>query len=113
MAEAPYVDPGPSEGPVDCVVLDIGGDIGALIVYTTESCVGMEIDLTPAGQPRSHHVHTAVRRINMVSGQCFAGVYGDLAEGRYTVWGRSGALGEVEVRGGAVSTYDAGDCSGP
>ena len=43
-------------------MLDIGGDVGALILYAEESCLGMEIDLTPVGAPRSHHMHTMIRR---------------------------------------------------
>jgi hypothetical protein len=60
--EAPYVDEGPTDGPPDALVLDIGDDIGALILYAEEECLGQEIDLTPVGAPRSHHMHTMIRR---------------------------------------------------
>jgi hypothetical protein len=30
--EAPYVDEGPTDGPPDALVLDIGDDIGALVL---------------------------------------------------------------------------------
>ncbi len=48
-AEVPYVDEGPTQGPPEALVLDIGDDIGALVLYAEESCLGMEIDLTPVG----------------------------------------------------------------
>jgi len=38
--EAPYVDEGPTNGPPDALVLDIGEDIGALILYAEEGCLG-------------------------------------------------------------------------
>ena len=85
--EAPYVDEGPTDGPPDALVLDIGGDIGALILYAEEGCLGQEIDLTPVGAPRSHHMHTMIRRRRGVGREFIAGVYPELCEGLYTVWG--------------------------
>ena len=108
-----YVDPGPGSGPPEAVVLDIGGDIGALIIHATESCVGREVDLTPVGAPQSHDVHTMVRRRRLLGRDAFAGVYPALAEGRYTVWGDDGPLGEVEVKGGAVAEFDVGNLESP
>jgi hypothetical protein len=109
QAEEAYVDPGPGSGPPEAVVLDIGGDVGALIVYTTESRIGTEVDLTPVGAPRSHHVHTMIRRRRLADRDVAAGVYPELVEGRYTVWGDDAPLGDVEITGGRVTTFDAGD----
>jgi hypothetical protein len=109
--EAPYVDEGPRTGPPDALVLDIGGDIGALILYSEEVCLGHEIDLTPVGAPRSHHVHTMIRRRRGVDREFIAGVYPELREGVYTVWGLDDRpLGEVTIHGGKVSELRAGDC---
>jgi hypothetical protein len=109
--EAPYVDDGPTAGPAEALVLDIGGDIGALILYADESCLGMEVDLTPVGAPRSHHMHTMIRRRRAVDREFIAGVYPELVEGVYTVWGIDGpALGEVMIQGGHVSEFRSGDC---
>jgi hypothetical protein len=109
--EAPYVDDGPTVGPAEALVLDIGGDIGALILFADESCLGMEIDLTPTGAPRSHHMHTMIRRRRAVDREFIAGVYPELVEGAYTVWGLDGhPLGEVTVHGGQVSEFRSGDC---
>jgi hypothetical protein len=109
--EAPYVDDGPTEGPPEALVLDIGDDIGALILHADESCLGMEIDLTPVGAPRSHHLHTMIRRRRAVDREFIVGVYPELMEGNYTVWGIDGhPLGDVVIRGGHVSEFRSGNC---
>lgn len=113
--EEPFADGGPRSGPPDALVLDIGGQIGALIVYADEACLGAEIDLTPVGVPRSHHLHTMVRRRRATDKDVIAGLYPHVPEGSYTVWGlaASGPLGVVEVYGGRVSEFHAGPCLGP
>ena len=113
--EQPFVDTGPTDGPADALVLDIGDDIGALIVLAEEQCLGREIDLSPIGAPRSHHTHTMIRRRRGVGREYIAGVYPELVEGTYTVWGLDDgeALGQVTIVGGAVAEFDAGDCRTP
>jgi hypothetical protein len=109
--EAPFVDDGPTQGPPEALVLDIGDDVGALVLYADESCLGMEIDLTPVGAPRSHHLHTMIRRRRAVDREFIAGVYPELVEGSYTVWGIDGLpLGVVAIEGGHVSEFRSGDC---
>jgi hypothetical protein len=109
--EVPFVDSGPTEGPAEALVLDIGDDIGALILYAEESCLGQEVDLTPAGAPRSHHMHTMIRRRRAVGREFIAGVYPELASGDYELWGLDGvALGPVTISGGAVTEFQGGDC---
>jgi hypothetical protein len=109
--ELPFVDDGPTAGPPEALILDIGGEIGALVLYADVSCLGLEIDVTPAGAPRSHHMHTMIRRRRAVNREFIAGVYPALVEGSYTVWGIDGLpLGEVLIEGGHVSEFRAGDC---
>lgn len=109
--EQPFVDSGPTDGPAEALVLDIGDDIGALVLYATEECLGKEIDLSPVGHPRSHHVHTMIRRRRGVGQEFIAGVYPQLHEGEYTVWSiDAGPLGEVTITGGAVTEFQAGNC---
>jgi hypothetical protein len=111
VGEAPYVDAGPTDGPPEAVVLDIGGDVGALVLYADESCLGREIDLTPAGQPRSHHLHTMVRRRRAVGRDVVAGVFGEVRAGDYTLWALDGdMLGHVRIKGGEVTEFDGGAC---
>ena len=110
--EAPFRDDGPGGAP-ESLVLDIGGDIGALILYADEECLGREVDLTPVGLPRSHHTHTMIRRRCAVDREFVAGVYAELQAGTYAVWGTDGGvIAEIEVAGGRVTEFDAGDCGG-
>jgi len=109
--EEPFVDRR-SDTP-ESLVLDIGGKVGALVLYADESCLGVEIDVTPAGQPRSHHTHTMIRRRRAVTREFVAGVYPELPAGVYTVWGTDGdVLTELRVAGGRVTEFDAGPCRG-
>jgi hypothetical protein len=109
--EEPFVDQ-LSDTP-ESLVLDIGGDVGALVLYADESCLGVEIDVTPAGHPRSHHTHTMIRRRRAVDREFVAGVYPELRAGAYTVWGIDGeVLTELVIAGGRVTEFDAGPCHG-
>jgi hypothetical protein len=105
------VDDGPTEGPPEALVLDIGDNVGALILHADESCLGLEIDLTLVGAPRSHHMHTMIRRRRAVDREFIVGVYPELVEGDYTVWGIDGhPLGDVVIKGGHVSEFRSGNC---
>lgn len=97
----------PGGGAADAAVIDIGGDTGALIVYLTEGWVGVQIDLTPAGQARNQHLHAIVRRWQLTDRDVLAGLFPEVQEGSYTVWGPDGPLGEVAVQGGSVAELDA------
>jgi len=109
--EEPFVDR-LSDTP-ESLVLDIGGEVGALVLFADEACLGMEIDVTPAGQPRSHHTHTMIRRRRAVDREFVAGVYPELRAGAYTVWGIDGEeLAELLVTGGRVTEFEAGTCHG-
>jgi hypothetical protein len=103
--EAPYVDPGPRSGPADALVLDIGLDAGAMVVYAPEGWIGDELDVTREGEPRSHHRHLQVRRLRAPVGDVVAGVLPSLPAGRYTVWGTSGSeVATVAVAAGEVTS---------
>jgi hypothetical protein len=95
----------------ESLLLDIGGEIGALIIYAEETCLGREVDVTPVGQPRSHHLHTMIRRRRAPGRVFVAGVYPELRQGTYTVWGLDGQpLGQVRIVGGQVTEFAGGDC---
>jgi hypothetical protein len=109
--ETPFTDEA-NDAP-ESLVLDIGDDFGALVLYADEACLGHEIDLTPVGQPKSHDIHTVIRRRRAVDLEFVAGVYPELHCGTYTVWGTDGvALAEVTIIGGQVTEFKAGDCRG-
>jgi len=90
--------------PEETLVLDIGDDIGALLLITDAAWIGEEVDVTPAGAPRSHHVHTVIRRRRAGTTDIAVGVYPELPAGDYTVWGVDGRpAGGVTITGGRVS----------
>jgi hypothetical protein len=112
--EAPVVDHGPRTGPPDALVLDIGGDVGALVLYADEELIGAEIDVTRVGEVQHHGVHTAIRRRRVADRDIVCGVYPQLPAGNYTVWGLGGdALATVAIEGGRVAELRAGDCRTP
>jgi hypothetical protein len=107
VPEEPYVEEGPRDGPPDALVLDIGGDIGALVLYADPEWLGQEIDLTPDGAPRSHHLHTMIRRRRVADREVIAGVYPEVVAGVYTLWRPEGdPLATITVEGGAVTEVD-------
>jgi hypothetical protein len=81
------------------VVLDIGGDIGALVVRAPAELDGVELDLFPAGCGVAC-MHSAVRRRDVLGGSLFAAVYPCVPAGEYTL---AGLQGPVRIDGGAVT----------
>ncbi|GLZ57534.1 hypothetical protein Misp05_11100 [Micromonospora sp. NBRC 107095] len=92
---------GPSE--TGSVVLDLGGDTGALIVYTGRDLQGREIEISRDGDRR---VHSAVRERRVRDGSFHSAVYPGLASGIYTVWwdDRTPA-GTISVHGGEIAEF--------
>ncbi len=94
------------------VMLDIGADIGALVVYTPASCHGEEIEVSRADDPRWRK-HAAVRARYTSAGVCWSVVVDGLREGRYVVWrDPRTAAGEIDVSGGAVSEFHYPEVAG-
>jgi hypothetical protein len=88
------------------VVLDIGGDIGALILYTRPELRGREIELSLM-EPAAKRVHNQVHERRLGGRTLFAAVYPELRAGTYHVWGDSEQpVGVVRIQGGEVSTLD-------
>jgi fructose 1,6-bisphosphatase len=98
MAER-YVDRVHSEH----AVLDIGENIGALVIYTSEALRGKEIEVSLKGND-AKRVHTAVweRRVN--GRTVFAGIYPSLPAGDYIIWTTPSS--EVRIIGGQVAEMD-------
>ena len=86
-------------------MLDIGEGTGALVVYTSETYTGQEIEI------RSHHgrwagVHTAVRPRHVGDIVLHAGVFGSLPAGQYDLRVRhraSATIQTVRIVPGAVA----------
>jgi hypothetical protein len=87
-------------------VLDIGGSIGAAVVYADADLEGAEIEIRRVGSPWNG-THTAVRRRNLPTRSTFAGVFESLPAGCYELRRRGDHPREdavaVEIQGGAVT----------
>jgi hypothetical protein len=85
------------------VVADVGGDVGALVLYTAREMCGVEIDIEPVGHPERRS-HVAVRERHVASGTVYAAFYPSLAAGDYTLLTPSpDGPRPVTIQGGAVS----------
>jgi hypothetical protein len=93
--------------PPGTVLLDLGGNIGALILTVPAALAGAEIEISradgPADGPRTH---AQVRERPGGAGPGYAAVYPGLPAGTYTIWrDQQTPLGTVEVTGGQVATF--------
>lgn len=87
-------------------ILDIGDDVGALLLVTGPEYRGREIEVSPLGEPAAR-VHTAVRERRLGDRTVFAGLYPALPAGTYRIWAdRGGLVDEVTIVGGQVSEVD-------
>ena len=96
-------EPAPRGGPV---VMDIGDDIGGLIVRLDESLEGTELPIEFDDDPR-RDIHTGVWRRSIGGESVVVAVYPELREGRYRIHpgkNHRGAL--VEITGGQVTHLD-------
>ena len=85
------------------VVLDVGGDVGALVLVTEATMAGEEIHISPYGEPDGGR-HVAVHPRTFGGRTIHAAVYADLAAGRYQLWSPDGAPAmTATVAGGAVT----------
>jgi hypothetical protein len=97
----------PEEAPknLDDLILDIGQDIGALIIRASIDRDQAEVEISPVGgeQPRTHNI---VRRREAPSGAVYAAVFPSVPVGDYVVW-RDAATpaGTVTVLGGRVTSF--------
>ena len=98
---------GPS-GP-GSVVLELGADVGALVLLTPAELDGREIEISRAGDPRARRTHAQVRRRQMADATMYAAVYPDLLAGTYVIWAdERNAAATAVITGGQVTA-----CSWP
>ena len=94
---------GPS-GP-GTVVMDVGGDIGALVLYTPAGMDGREVEISRDGDPGARRTHSRVRRRHMAAATTYAAVYPHLTAGTYTIWtGEQNPGATVVITGGQITT---------
>jgi hypothetical protein len=88
------------------VVLDLGGDTGALIIYTGRQLLGREIEVSRVDRGGEPRTHSAVRERQVRDGTFHSAVYPDLPAGVYTVWWDDDTpAGSVTVAGGIVAEF--------
>jgi hypothetical protein len=110
-------------GNQDCVVLDIGGEVGALILYAPAELSGTEIEISrPGAGPRTHSIVRERRVDQSATGrrtagrhaapsgpgdaEVYAAVYPGLAAGLYTIWRDAQTpAGTIKVEGGQVASW--------
>lgn len=91
------------------VMLDIGGDVGALVVRMPSTLAGQEVEIRPAndvdGTPSARPRHVAVLARPVASGVVHSAVFGQLPQGRYELYLRPSGPVRVTayVRGGEVT----------
>jgi hypothetical protein len=86
--------------------LDIGGDIGAMVVTLDRSALGTELHLRSELEP-AKDVHTGVWERDLGGGSVTAAVFAELVEGSYDVLDTRGmGVLRVEIVGGEVTTID-------
>jgi hypothetical protein len=88
------------------VVLEIGDELGALVVYTDAALLHEEIEISPVGDDaRRSHKDVLERRVNGSS--FYAAVFDRLERGVYTLWHRGAPFARgVAVMGGRVAELD-------
>lgn len=97
------------QGPV---VVDIGGDVGALVLHTEAELNGVEIEISPVGEDGDRQ-HVAVLPRAFGGRTAHAAVYPALAAGSYRLWQRDGLPTEViAITGGRVSEVSWSDITG-
>jgi hypothetical protein len=85
------------------IVLDIGEDVGALILYTPAALHGREIEISLL-DPDSPRTHTAILERQIGNRTLFAGVYPALQAGEYRLWGDDPSQpSQVTIVAGAVA----------
>jgi len=85
------------------VVADIGGDVGALVLYAAPELCGVEIDIEPVGHP-DRRSHVAVRERQLPTGSVYAAFYPSLPAGDYLLlMPEPEGPRPVRIRGAAVT----------
>jgi hypothetical protein len=89
------------------VVMEVGGDMGALVLYVDATELGNEVDIFREGDD-TPLTHTAIRERHLGDAVLYAGVYPGLPAGDYTV----AAVGshpptDVTIVGGVVAEVHA------
>jgi hypothetical protein len=87
------------------VVLELGADVGALVLFTPAELDGWEIEIS-RDAPGAKRTHSQVRPRPMATVTKYAAVYPELAAGTYTIWAdEQRPAGSVVITGGRVTNW--------
>lgn len=96
----------PADGGSDTLVLDIGGDIGALSITTEADRNELEIEISPVGVDSTMRTHNVVHPRQVGTKTIYAAVFPSVLAGDYTVWhDESTSAGTVTIKGGHVTEF--------
>jgi hypothetical protein len=102
MTDEPVVRPHPEH-----VVLDIGGEIGALIIHADPELHDLQIEISRSGEESGKREHQHILERPIGGHTIYAAVFGDLREGRYTLFTNNAVReSDVLIHGAAVTTLD-------
>jgi hypothetical protein len=90
----------------ELVALDIGDDIGALIVHADGHLHGVEVEISRAREDERRS-HREVLERSIAGRPAFTAVFDGLTAGTYTLWigGKARTRG-VTIEGGAITQLD-------
>jgi hypothetical protein len=90
----------------EAVVLELGGDLGALVVYTDPALLHTEIEISPTGDDAGRSHKDVLERV-LPGRSLYAAVFDRVRCGTYTLWHDGIAKSrDVEVESGRVAELD-------
>ena len=102
MSQEPVARPHPEH-----VVLDIGGEIGALIVHADHDQHDLQIEICRSGEEAGKREHQHILERPIGGRTMYAAVFGGLREGSYTLLTHDAVRQTgVMIRGAHVTTVD-------
>ncbi len=89
---------------MDTLVLDIGGDVGALVIHAGPELAEQEIEISPGTDPATKRSHNVVHARQGYGGVAYTAVFPSVPAGDYTVWHRDGTPhATISIQGGRVT----------
>lgn len=93
------------------VILDIGDDVGALIVHTDGEMHGVEVEISATGRD-DQRTHKDVLEREIAGRPAFTAVFDKVPQGSYTLWvGDLARARGVTVAGGVVTELNWKRCA--
>ena len=91
---------------MDSLILDIGGDIGAVIIHAGREMSETEIEISPGSDPATKRSHNVVHARQGQLGTGYTAVFPSVPAGEYTIWRpEGGAKAAVTVHGGQITEH--------